>query len=267
MSTPHEPEEFYIGYEPPMPPRLARFITRVAIGASVGSIALAAFVAAGHVPLDGGTFDFGQPRPVSGIVLERPYPALRLDAVGTAATAARWALLVAPGKHGAEDLVRGFDGQRVALEGTRIQRGDDIMFEVTPGSVTSPSNLAMPQSPRAHGDAPPMPIGVVTLRGEIVDSKCFLGVMVPGAGKTHKDCASLCLRGGIPPALFVRDRTGRSSLVLLEGPSGEPVGPRAAALAGEPIEFTGPAARQGGWLRLRSDPATWLPLSGSGRRP
>ena len=63
----------------------------------------------------------------------------------------------------------------------------------------------------------------VTLRGEIVDSKCFLGVMVPGAGRTHKECASLCVRGGIPPALFVRDRHGRSALLLLERLRGEPV--------------------------------------------
>ena len=34
-----------------------------------------------------------------------------------------WALLVAPGKHGADALVRGFDGARVTLEATRIQRG------------------------------------------------------------------------------------------------------------------------------------------------
>ena len=62
--------------------------------------------------------------------------------------------------------------------------------------------------------------GAVELTGEIVDSKCFLGVMVPGSGKTHKECASLCLRGGIPPALFVQDRAGHSSLLLLVGQLG-----------------------------------------------
>ena len=91
----------------------------------------------------------------------------------------------------------------------------------------------------------------VTVRGEIVDSKCFLGVMVPGSGKTHKDCASLCLRGGIPPALFVQDRAGDSALMLLTGSSGEPIGARALQIAGEAVEMTGMLQRQGGWLVLR----------------
>ena len=38
-----------------------------------------------------------------------------------------------------------------------------------------------------------------TLIGEIVDSKRYLGVMNPGNGKVHRDCAVRCLSGGIPP--------------------------------------------------------------------
>jgi hypothetical protein len=265
-------EEFYIGYDPPMPPRLARFITRIAIGAAAGAVSIAAIAAIGHVPLDGGTFAFGQPRAVSGMIADRPYPALRIDGIDPAAP---WPLLVAPGKHGADALVRGLGGQRVTLKGTPIQRDGYTMFEVTPGSVapvppsaegrleTESASIRQTTGTHADADTDTASSGQVTLRGEIVDSKCFLGVMVPGAGQTHKDCASLCLRGGIPPALFVRDRMGRSSLLLLEDLSGHPVGPRAIALAGEPVEISGTTSRQQGWLRLRSDPATWRPLAAS----
>ena len=99
--------------------------------------------------------------------------------------------------------------------------------------------------------------GPVELTGEIVDAKCFLGVMVPGSGKTHKECASLCLRGGIPPALYVQDRAGHSSLLLLTGPTGEPIGSPALQTAGEAISLTGSIQRQGGWLVLRTDPGSW----------
>ena len=99
--------------------------------------------------------------------------------------------------------------------------------------------------------------GVVELKGEIVDSKCFLGVMVPGSGKTHKECASLCLRGGIPPALSVQDRAGHSSLLLLVGPTGDPIGARALQVAGEAISLTGSIQRRGGWLVLQTDPTYW----------
>ena len=36
----------------------------------------------------------------------------------------------------------------------------------------------------------------------LVASGRFDGAMKPGDGKTHKGCAALCLRGGIPPALM-----------------------------------------------------------------
>jgi hypothetical protein len=101
------------------------------------------------------------------------------------------------------------------------------------------------------------PKRLLELTGEIVDSKCFLGVMIPGSGKTHKDCASLCLRGGIPPAFYVHDRAGHSSLLLLTGAMGEPVGAPALQAAGEAMSLTGSIQRQRGWLVLRTDPTTW----------
>jgi hypothetical protein len=274
------PDEFYIGYDPPMPPRIARFVKRAVLTIGAGVPIAAVVLAIGHLPLDGGTFDFGRPRTVSGVIASRPYPSIRLDAdAGADARRDTWALLVAPGKHGADALVSAFDGVRVTLEGTRIRRGDHTMFEVTPGSIarqgqaasanTASVNIASvniaSMNTRAHA--------IVTLRGEIVDSKCFLGVMVPGEGKTHKDCASLCLRGGIPPALLVRDRDGRSTLLLLVSSSGEPVGEAAVRLAGEPVEVTGVidqaitprGTSSQGWPTLRTDPSTWRPLATSPR--
>jgi hypothetical protein len=131
------------------------------------------------------------------------------------------------------------------------------MFEVEPESVTTlggslESAAAASSSALAGATSDP-----VTLTGEIVDSKCFLGVMVPGSGKTHKECASLCLRGGIPAGFHVQDRSGRSSLLLLTGPDGEPIGAPAVQSAGEATSVTGSIHRQGEWLALRTDPVRW----------
>jgi len=250
--------EFFIGYAPPMPRRLARFIKRVVAGLACGVFAWAVAVAAGHVPLEGGTFEFGHPQLFSGTIVERPYPSLRLDE-SDRNTTARQLLLVAPGKHGADALVSGFEGRHVTLSGTRVRRGTETMIEVEPGTLKIGEALMRPlttgvsastRSPDADG-------GRVTVRGEIVDSKCFLGVMVPGSGKTHKDCASLCVRGGIPPALFVHDRAGGSALLLLTGTSGAAISAQALPFAGEVVEMTGNLQRQGEWLVLRTDVSTW----------
>ena len=260
-------DELYIGYAPPMPPHIARFVKRAVLTIAAGVPLAASLIAIGHVPLDGGTFDYGRPQTIAGVIDAHPYPSIEIERHVTAGGSRR-ALLVAPGKHGADAIAAPFDGQRVTLEATRIQRGGAVMFEVTPGTIAAAS--ASSRKPPAAGLESPREGVPVTLRGEIVDSKCFLGVMVPGQGKTHKDCASLCLRGGIPPALVVRDREGRTALLLLVSDSGGSLAGHAAAskLAGEPVEVTGviedritpSAARESGWRVLRTNPSTWRPL-------
>jgi hypothetical protein len=252
MSKPAE-DEFFIGYAPPMPPRLGRFVRRVVVGIGCLAVVLAVTLAAGHVPLEGGTFEFGHSKSFSGTIVERPYPGLRLDGVDSNVEA--WPLLVAPGKHGADTLVSGLQGRHVTLTGTRIQRGTHTMIEVAPASLSSKGSE--PASVEAAALLDQSNGGPVEVTGEIVDSKCFLGVMVPGSGKTHKECASLCLRGGIPPALYVHDRAGHASLLLLTGPTGDALGESARQTAGEAISLTGSIQRQGGWLVLRTDPASW----------
>src|SRR5687767_5288336 len=103
-------DEFYIGYAPPMPPHIARFVKRFVLTIAAGVPLAASLIAIGHVRLDGGVFDYGQPRAIAGIIAARPYPAIRLEPSSGEELSDRWALLVAPGKHGAGTLATPFDG-------------------------------------------------------------------------------------------------------------------------------------------------------------
>jgi hypothetical protein len=246
-------DEFFIGYAPPMPPRLGRFISRVVIEIGVLAVILAVTLASSHLRLEGGIFEFGRSQGFSGTIVEHPYPALRPD--GGDSDAQPWPLLVAPGKHGADALVSGLEGRHLTLTGTRIQRGAHTMIEIDSASLPREVSKAVAVEGTALLEQSDQ--GAVDLTGEIVDSKCFLGVMVPGSGKTHKECASLCLRGGIPPAFYVQDRAGQSSLLLLIGPTGMPIGARALEAAGEAVSLTGSIQQRGGWLMLRTDPTSW----------
>ena len=64
-------------------------------------------------------------------------------------------------------------------------------------------------------------LGTIAIKGEIVDPKCFFGVMKPGEGKPHKDCAIRCILGGIPPVLKVTNEEGRQNYYLIVGANGE----------------------------------------------
>jgi hypothetical protein len=202
-------DEFYIGYEPEMPPQLARRLRRVAPGLVALAVLMAAVLVSTENRFAPGVFEFGRVRQFGGHIVEFPYPALMVDGGGTGVTS--WYWLVGPGKHGAADLVRGRDGQRVRLSGSLIQRDGDAMIEVVPDSLVMSTSSGVREPYRSRG--------AVTVEGEIVDSKCHLGVMKPGEGPTHRDCAVRCLLGRIPPMFVPHDRAGlgRVSLVSSDG--------------------------------------------------
>ena len=104
----------------------------------------------------------------------------------------------------------GFDGKQVRLQGQLIYREGGTMVEITPGSIH-----CMDTAPAVQ--ATTRDLGTVTVTGEIVDSKCYLGVMNPGQGKVHRDCAARCLSGGIPPIFVTTDGHEQFLLVGLDG--------------------------------------------------
>src|SRR5215471_7153257 len=229
----HNESEFYVGYLP-MPAGLKRTIRRfiVALGALV--VLVAAILIVGPNPFAASTFEFHQYREFRGTLLTEPYPALTIPG-----REPPW-LLVGPGKHGVGDL-RPWSGRDVALKGERIFRAGghagDHMIELVPGSLTA-SGEGVPV--RGNED-----LGEVQLTGEIVDSKCYFGVMNPGAGKVHRDCAVRCISGGIPPAFLVRDSTGNIVTLLLANWKRELLGHVA-----EPVTIHGRLWRSAGRLTL-----------------
>jgi hypothetical protein len=248
-------DDFFIGYDPPMPRTLARFTRRVVGAFALGGLGVAVLLAREHVRLDGGTFAYGNPTTITGRLVARPYPHVFDDRT----PAAPATLLVATGKHGADTMASGLDGRHVHVTGARIARHGRQMTEVRAGAIVATGRAAtirgeaIAHSERAH---PAMGAAVV-LDGEIVDTKCYLGVMVPGEGHAHAACAALCVRGGIPPALLVRTSEGGRNLYLLETPSGEPIGADAASWAGSRVAVSGVTGTRAGWRTLRSRLADW----------
>ena len=225
--------EFYVGYLP-IPVGLKKAVRRLVIELGVLLTLVAAFLIVGQNPFAASTFEFQQYRDFRGTLLTDPYPAVAIRGQEPP-----W-LLVGPGKHGAGDL-RQWNGREVALKGERILRGsgraEDHMIELVPGSLTA-GNEGLPAN--GHED-----LGEVQLTGEIVDSKCYFGVMNPGAGKVHRDCAVRCISGGIPPAFLVRDGGGSTATLLLGNWKRELLEHIA-----EPVTIRGRLSRSAGRLTL-----------------
>jgi hypothetical protein len=250
-------EEFYVGYLPRAPRVTARRM-RLLIAALLACALMAAtgFVI-GQREFAASYFEFGQPRPFEGVVRERPYPTLAVRRPGEVGGLPGFSeyLLVAAGKHGAAAEVAGFDGRRVRLSGSLIYRDGVTMVEVVAGSVEAAGGAA--DEAARPGAAVAAELGVVTLAGEIVDSKCYLGVMNPGDTKPHRECAALCIRGGLPPLFVARDAAGNTASLLLVSERGEPVNEEVLDFVAEPVEITGQVVKDGEQLLLRADPKTY----------
>ncbi len=240
--------EFYVGYLSQSPPGIRRRVRILVASILVLSLAGAILFAASQKHFANSTFEFGNTQEFHGIFLQNPYPILIApgDTAGSTAAPTPY-LLVASGKHGAGSGLQSFLGQTIRLKGTLISRREGHMIEIVPGSPIAEAR----DSPPLSGEHD---LGVRDLSGEIVDSKCFLGVMNPGEGKVHRECAALCLRGGIPPALFTRDLDGSPKILLLTDSSGSPL-PQSAYLqrVGQPVRIHGHAVLSNGLYYLRSE--------------
>lgn len=204
-------DDFYIGYADRAPAGLARRVRGWITLLAVVLMLVAAGVAAVQRPFGDGQFEFGVTREWEGVLLAAPLPMLQAgDGAGVTNH-----VLVGSGKRGMAGAAD-WHGRRVRVAGSLVERAGQRMIEVH-AITAAPGPAAVPAAARGTE---------ITLTGELVDTKCWFGVMRPGSGKVHRACAVRCLSGGVPPGLLVRDAQGRGVVVLLAadatGPAVDP---------------------------------------------
>ena len=262
-------DEFYLGWEAKAPPGLARRTRILVLTLLLLALLAAATLAISQRLIGTAVFEWGNIKNFSGIMQARPYPMLLVPRPGHTEALPLYSTyyLVAPWKFGLDpSLVAPLDGKPVTLSGTLIYRGNQTMIEAKPETIhaiDAPPNhqLGSGELLRAPDFVPPLvSLGRQTLTGEIVDSKCFFGVMNPGQLAPHRACAIRCISGGVPPVFVVRQADGSAIYLLLVSADGKAVNKEVLDKVAEPLEITGEVERQGDLLILRSDPATYRSL-------
>ena len=249
-------DDFYIGWQPKTQPGSGRIIRRTVVILLLAAILIPAALAVSQRLIGAGAFEWGTVKTFTGILQAKPYPCLLVPRPGQSGPLPAYSAyyLVAPWKFGLQpDQVAAFDGRPVTLKGTLIYRENQTMIEAVPDSI----HVGETATNRPAELPTAMSLGRQTLTGEIVDSKCFLGVMNPGQLAPHRACAIRCISGGIPPVLLVRTRQGPPLYFLLVSAAGKPVNSQVLDLVAEPVQVTGDVERQGELLILRADPATY----------
>lgn len=237
-----KPRDLFIGWSSTHPNADRRFMLGAGLALTLGAGALGAAFASRRPEVGDGFWDTGAERTLTGHLSLSPYLTLRtLDFDG----APRTVFIVGQGKT-APIMAPALAAGAVTLTGTLITRGRHAMMTLI---------SAAPAQLNTEALAPPLAEdrGPVALTGEVLDAKCWFGAMRPGFGKTHKSCAALCARGGLPLAFCRSDdcATGAEALLLLDQ-NGQAFGREILPLVADPVWLRGRLVAFGDVLQVRA---------------
>jgi len=251
-------DDFYIGYLEKAPRSYSRRMKWV-IAFLVLAVASAAIILViNQKGFSSAKFEYGSYTKLSGKVFKEPVPMIKVpdgkDHSGKQVF--KTVLLVGYGKQGAKGILEeietregiSFEKDFVTLQGTLLYGDGKTLLE-----IPNVGEAFAGKSDRRFSDAVQNPerFGKATLEGEIIDPKCYFGVMKPGEGKPHRSCAIRCISGGIPPVFAVKNEQGESNYFLLLGKEGEPVNKLVLDFVAEPVTIEGELEKYDDWMAIR----------------
>jgi hypothetical protein len=233
-------DPFFVGWNPELARPTRRFLLTAGAGLAVGAGAVGLGLGAAAPHPGPGIWDQGKKVAVTGTIYPGPYLHLITEDLGDGP---RTVLLVGAGKD--RVTVRPaltFTG--AAVTGTLIERGEHAMMAVD-GVYPDPA-------PGRVLPGPEKDLGEAVMTGEILDAKCWFGAMRPGHGKTHKACAALCAKGGLPLAFCETGRCsdGKAALLLLNE-RGQAFGREILPLVADPVMVRGRIVEVAGLRQVR----------------
>jgi len=253
-----ELQEFYIGWMEKAPVTFSKHIKKVLLLLVVVVFAAAILLAVSQKKFSSANFEFGTLTEVKGVYYEQPVPCIKVvngkDIFGTSSYIT--IPLLGFGKMGAAGVISAakkekntsFNQREMTLKGTLLYNDGKLLMQVdtndkplTAVSDNKKDTLLFEQ---------PKEIGMLDIKGEIVDPKCFFGVMKPGEGKPHKDCAIRCILGGIPPVLKVTNDEGKQNYYLIVGAHGEKMNEAVQDYVASQVTIHAKAVEYGDWIVL-----------------
>ncbi len=249
--------EFYIGWMAKAPRSFAKHTKKIVVVLFVLVVITGVLLAISQKKFGSGNFEFGQLTEVKGIYFSKPVPCIK--AISGKDLLGRFSYTTIPligyGKFGADGIMAGIaqqknislDNREVTLKGTLLYNDGKLLMQVSANDTPLVKAGAM-----AAGDLLPVreDLGQMTIKGEIIDPKCYFGVMKPGQGKPHRDCAIRCILGGISPMLKVTNEKGEENYYLLAGADGGKVNEAVRNFVAEPVTLHAHVVKYDDWMVL-----------------
>jgi hypothetical protein len=250
-------DEFYIGWMPNAPYSFAKHVRWVVAALFFLAIGISVFLALLQVKFSTAVFEFGQLTEIKGIYSRFPVASLKVethqDSFGNSTYITM--PLVGYGKSGAEGLIsklemdnhRSLDQKQVTFKGTLLYSDGKTLLQIDGNdqpliSVADANDASLVSSVTE--------LGTKQLSGEILDPKCYFGVMKPGYGKPHRDCAIRCIAGGISPVFKTSNERGETNYFLILDENGNKMNADLTDYVAEPISLTARVVQYNDWIIL-----------------
>lgn len=252
-----EKSDFYIGWQPKAPKDIARHIRNVLFALSILVVVMAAVLALQQKLFSTATFEYGRLTEIKGIYQAFPVPSIKV--VSEADVFGRETYLTIPlvgyGKFGAEGVISALEKEKnislldkeVSFRGTllysdgktflQVDKHDDPLVTIHASTIIKNKTITKD-------------LGTVQLTGEILDPKCYFGVMKPGHGKPHRDCAIRCIAGGMSPVFYVRNEKGETNYYLILDTDGKKMNEQLKDYVAEPVSLQAKAVQYDDWIVL-----------------
>jgi len=190
---------------------------------------------------------------ITGIYHENPYSMLQVQ---LAENTFKNILLVGFGKSSVNIHLRqliaevgDLNGKKISIEGNLIYYNGKTLVQITDEEKVFLVTDTKFETPKNEL------ISEMTLEGEVIDPKCYFGVMKPGRGKIHRSCAIRCISGGIPPVFATKDANNLSQYFLLTDTDGNAINNDILPFVGRPTKIKGMVEKNEDWYTLKIDVA------------
>jgi hypothetical protein len=245
-------EEFYVSYiEGSLGNKTKKTLKKFTILAIFVIISGALIFSFSQKPFKNSRFELATATKITGVFHENPYPMLQVQ---IAENTFKNVLLLGFGKSSAnpflkkiQEEVPDLNGRKLAIEGNLIYYNGKTLIQITDEEKITFADKSISIVPVKTA------ISSMTFQGEIIDPKCYFGVMKPGKGKIHRSCAVRCISGGIPPVFATTDGNNVATYFLLTDLNGKPINNQVLPYVGKPSDITGIVEKFEDWYVLKID--------------
>lgn len=245
-------DEFYVSYiEGSLGEKTKNSLKKFVFATILFVVGAALVFALSQKEFKNSSFELSSDTKITGIYHENPYPMLRVQ---LAENTYKNVLLLGFGKLSVNPYLKelksevgDLNGKKISIEGNLIYYNGKTLIQITDKEKVSLEAKATFEIPKNEL------LREMTLEGEVVDPKCYFGVMKPGNGKIHRSCAVLCISGGIPPVLVATDANNLSEYYLLTDIKGNPIHKHILPFVGKPSEIKGVVEKNEDWYNFKID--------------